>query len=338
MKAGSAGLRVFLLAAALGAASAGCPTSHHELDVVRLVIQSHFSNIPLLLADAKGHFRRQGILIERVPLEQGSQALPLLIRGDVDAAAMASTINLLSAVERGARIRIIANKGVYQRGHCAQSALVARADWAPPAEAAALREYVRGRTIAITNATGTSHFLSRVLDSIGLEESDVELVTLPQAAKLDALASGRVDLAHLGEPHLTRSRSAGFVKWLSAEEISDGLDHAYVVAAPRLWERDRDLGARFLAGYLDGVAEYRDGKTEENVAIVSRETSLAPELVREACWPAVRADGAVDLTSIREMASWAVERSLLDRAPEAEQVVDSSLLEEARRHRAIPAP
>ena len=126
MRADATASRGLVVAAALWLAAAGCPAPEPELDVVRLVIQSHFSNIPLLLAEAKGHFRRHGILIERVPLEQGSQALPLLIRGEVDAAAMTTTINLMSAVERGARIRVIANKGYYD-DVIAEAALFSRA-------------------------------------------------------------------------------------------------------------------------------------------------------------------------------------------------------------------
>jgi NitT/TauT family transport system substrate-binding protein len=325
-----------LLVTVLLGTGAGCAPQDPgpELDRVRLVVQQHFSNIPLLLADAKGHFRRHGIEIERVPLEQGSQALALLIDGAVDAAAMAATVNFLSAVERGANLRVVASKGHYTNEHCAQSGLLVRADWKPPqGDPAALREYVRGRRVAITNSVGTSFFVSRVLASVGLREQDVEFLSIPHAAKLDALASGRVDIAHLGEPHVTRAVAAGFVLWRSAEDVLAGRDHAYLVAAPRLFERDRDLGARFLAAYLDGIGDYGEGKTDENVAIVARETKIDPALLLEACWPAVRADGAVDVESIRELAAWAVERDLLERAPDAERLVDRGLIEEARRRR-----
>ena len=73
---------------------AAAPTTP-ETDLVRLVVQKRFTNIPLLIADAGGFFEREGLRIERVPLDSGSDALPLLIRGQVDAAAMTSTVNLL---------------------------------------------------------------------------------------------------------------------------------------------------------------------------------------------------------------------------------------------------
>ncbi len=335
----AAALGGLLLVAGLLGAVTGCqPRQDGELEVVRLVVQQRFSNIPLLLADAKGHFRRHGIRIERIPLERGSEALPLLIRGRVDAAAMATTVNLLSAVERGAHIRIVANKGYYPADHCAQSALVARADWAPPAGETELREYVRGRKIAIANSTGTSFLISRVLDSIGLAERDVDIVGLPDAAKLDALANGQVDLAHLGEPDVARSRARGFVVWRSSEQVMPGLDQAYIVVASRLYERDRELGARFLAAYLEGVTDYLGGKSPENVAVVALETGLEPSLIRDSCWPAIRADGRVHLETLRLIGAWAVERGLLERAPAAERLVDLGLLAEARRRVAGTAP
>jgi ABC-type nitrate/sulfonate/bicarbonate transport system substrate-binding protein len=169
-----------------------------------------------------------------------------------------------------------------------------------------------------------------------MTESDVEIVVLPDNAKLDALARGQVDLAHLGEPWVARSRARGMVVWRSGEQVSTGLDMAYIVFSSRLLEEDRELGVRFLAGYLEGVADYLGGKTEENVAIVARETGLEPDLIREACWPAVRADGSVDLETLRLVGAWAVERGLLERAPDPELLVDRELLAEARLRLAGP--
>lgn len=319
----------------VGLLVAGCRPrpAETELDVVRLVVQKRFTNIPLLIADAGGFFEREGIRIDRVPLSQGSEALPLLIRGQVDAAAMTSTVNLLSAIDRGATLRIVANKGYHASDQCSGSGLVARPGWAPPDGPEPLREYLRGSRFATTNSMGTNFVLSALLEQIGLSEGDVEQLSLPQAAKADALRRGTIDLAYAGEPDVSHLIGQGFALWLAANEILPDRDIAYVVFAPTLLGERRDLGIRFLRAYLAAVADYGEGKSDERVALVARETGLDPELVRRACWPAVRASGEVDLDTIREVGDWAVERGLLDRAPSPARVVDRSILEEARASR-----
>jgi ABC-type nitrate/sulfonate/bicarbonate transport system substrate-binding protein len=319
--------------ALIGALSACTPAPEDDLDVVRLAVQERFSEIPLLLADAKGHFRRRGIRIHRVRIRQGSEALPLLIRGTIDAASMALAINLLSAVEQGADIRLVANKGALPAGHCAQSGLMARGDWAPPEDPAELRRYLRGRRIAITSSSGASFFVSTLLDSLGLEERDVEIFPLPEPARVDALAAGRIDLAQIGEPNVTRLLPQGFVMWRSMEQVLPGRDQSFIVFSSRLTRQDRKLGHRFLAAYLDWLEDYGRGKTEDNVAVVAQETGFEPELLKAACWPAMRPGGGVDLETIALIGTWAVEQGLLDRAPTAESLVDRAILKEARELR-----
>lgn len=319
-----------VVALALGCGDAA-PTTP-ETDLVRLVVQKRFTNIPLLIADAGGFFEREGLRIERVPLDSGSDALPLLIRGQVDAAAMTSTVNLLSAIDRGAEIRIVANKGYHATDQCASSGLLVRPDWSPPDDPQGLREYVRGRRFSTTNAMGTNFVFSALLDQLGVRDDEVEQISLPQAGKAEALRRGTIDLAYAGEPDIAHLVDQGFVLWRSSNEIQPDRDIAYVVFAPTLLGERRDVGVRFLRAYLAAIADYREGKSDERVALVARETGLEPELVRGACWPAVRASGEVDLETIREVGAWAVKRGFLDRAPEPSRVVDRSILEEARTH------
>jgi len=338
---------IALLLAGFACPSLSCREPSHfgpETTTVRLVIQRKLSNLPLLIADAKGSFARRGIRIERVPLGQGSEALPLLVRDEVDAAAMTTAINFLSAVQRGAELRVVASKGTYEAGHCSQTALVGRRGWSPPENADELRESLRGSRIGVTNSLGVTRFLTKSLETVGLDVEDVELQIIPNAGKIDALRKGRVDLARLGEPLLSRLVAEGYVVWKTPEDVLTGEDFSYIVFSRHLALEDRDLGRRFLEGYLEGIEAYLEGKTEENLELASRETGLEVEALRASCWPAVRRNAEIDPETLQRVGAWAVQRGYLDDAPAPVSYVDSTLLDAAvavraaERHSAGEAP
>ncbi len=115
------------------------------LDKVRMSVTGYLSDGPVLLADARGHFRARGIELERVHLGDTSEAVPLLIRGRIDAAAMAMSVNLVSAVSRGAPIRIVANKGFDDPSSCPEVSVVVRPGWKVPPRGPGLRAALTGR-------------------------------------------------------------------------------------------------------------------------------------------------------------------------------------------------
>ncbi|MFE3444871.1 ABC transporter substrate-binding protein [Nocardia sp. NPDC059180] len=63
---------------------------------------------------------------------------------------------------------------------------------------------IKGRKIAYAEGTSQQAAVLRLLDKAGLATSDVELVRIQLAEFLDAVRTGQVDIAPLGEPNVTR--------------------------------------------------------------------------------------------------------------------------------------
>ncbi len=184
----------------------------------------------------------------------------------------------------------------------------------------------------MSRSIGKSALISGLLGYLGLSDGDLRIVSMPNAAKIDALRSGGVDMAILVEPEVARARQSGLTVWLRSSDWQSGADFSYIVLGSRLLSDDRDLGRRFVAAYAAGVADYRAGKTPTNLRLLAQETKLAPELLDAACWAAVRAGGVVDLDSVSRYLAWAVRSGLLvDRAPSPGEMIDGALLEEASR-------
>ena len=83
--------------------------------------------------------------------------------------------------------------------------------------------------------------------------------------------------------------------------------------------------------YLEGVRQYQEGSTDRNVAILAKYTKLEPELLKKVCWPAIPADGSVNLDSIRDFQAWAVERGDMQSVVDPEAFWDGRFLQEAEQ-------
>ena len=49
-----------------------------------------------------------------------------------------------------------------------------------------------------------------------------------------------------------------------------------VYYGPAILDKDPELGKRFMVGYLKGVKQYNEGKTERNLAILQNYTKSGP--------------------------------------------------------------
>ena len=92
---------------------------------------------------------------------------------------------------------------------------------------------------------------------------------------------------------------------------------------------DREAGARFLAGYLKGVRQYNEGKTERNLQIIAEATGESIDLLKAACWVPVRADGSIVFAGVDPFQQWSIARKQLDKPVTEEQFWDPSFLAEA---------
>ena len=93
-----------------------------------------------------------------------------------------------------------------------------------------------------------------------------------------------------------------------------------------------------MVGYLRGVRQYNLGKTPRNVEIISKETAVDPDLLRDACWETIRGDGKINVGSVLDYERWAVRRGLLDAPLPPEKFWDSSFVDAANGMLGPPAP
>jgi len=312
-------LRWTVLVVLAAGTAAGCDATPEEsqkkgLRRLRVSYSAHISFGPLMIAQDNGYFRDEGLDVEFVRTMQPEETLVALVTGDIDVRPGALHAGFLSAIAQRAPIRIVAGLGVLARDGCTYFGIALRPGLAP-AGTPPLRR-VRASQDGVTR-----YVVSRMLQTRGMTLQGVETIRLPEPVMVSALESGAIDAGAASEPTLSRLVAVGNL-WISGQDAVPDFQWGVIMFGERLLVRERDTGMRFIRAYQRGVAEYRLGKTDRNVAIIAEGTGESLERTRAACWLEFNADSHIDWGSVEGFQAWANAERFMERVVSREQAVD----------------
>ncbi len=324
----------------LAAEGAGAPEPAGALaQVVRLRFGSpgSVSDAGVILGEARGFFREQGIEVEFVPFQSALDTAVPLAAGELAAAGGVFGISLLNAVDRGLALKAVADKGGSGPGFefvqvPVRSDLLASGDVRGPRD-------LRGRRIAMTaTRSGGELVVARMLAQQGVGIDEVELIALGYPEMLVAFANGAIDAALVIEPTLTAGAARGlFTAWEPGQSSSvmGGPYQAGLLYYGSQFMAQTDLARRFMVGYLQGVRAYNDafGRGEgraEAVRVLTEMTAIKdPVLYEQMQMPALDPDGRINRPSLQAEIDYYRARGYYTGTATLDTVVDSSFAEYA---------
>lgn len=292
------------------------------------------SHAPLYIAQQEGFFEALGLDVELVPFRLPTDLIPLLLTGDLDAGVVSVTPSVLNAISGGGQIKYVANKGYYNPDlECVFSGWTARTELL---ENGGLDDMANMEGLIIGTAPGglLEYALDRLLALGELTQEDIEFVSIrSQAALLEALGNGAVDIASQGEPWILRSRNAGYADVLiSNSMLMPNYDLGLIAYGPNLLG-NTEVGQRFMLAYLNAVEFYSEGKTDRNSELVAEYSGLTLEEVKQACWQPIKADGQINVDAIMDFQEWALAKGYIDSVVDPEQFWDSQFIDYANDNR-----
>lgn len=299
------------------------------------------SSAPLFIGIEKGFFKEQGI---ELGVEWFEAAHPIAVAtasNKVDIGATGITASLYNMVAGGQKLAIVADKGREQKGYSSSAVLVTTELYQK-----GVRDIgqLKGKRVGITQTGSTFHYMiGRLLETKGLTLKDIELVPLGKLGSLMAsLESKQVDAVILNEPNITKVEKAGYGKVIT--QVGDLIEYqtSGLFFSPNLTQ-DKDSAVRFLKGYVkssryyyDAVLVKKDGKLvpgknyEEVVQIIAKYTG-APAADIKAGLPYMDRDAKLLSQDIAVQIDWYLKHKMIEKAVDAKQVVNTSLLEDALR-------
>lgn len=303
-------------------------TTELQNDTVTMAISHNLGDGPFFIAEAEGYFTEFGIQINYVNINETTEAVALLVSGDIDVYASSLNTGIINILSQDPSVKVVADRGHSKTGDCSYLGLVVRKDLFESGSITRAADF-KGLSISATNAGSTGFLLSTYLAQGGLIFDDVEIDKLPKAAYLDAFGNKSIDAIFTVEPYLTALHKDGnSVLLVGAEDIVDVFQFGVVAFGKKL-SGDPDLGTRFLAAYLKGVRQYNEGKTDRNIDILVENSGESLEVVKESCWASINLDGSVDFAGVDPFQRWSIENGYLEKGVTQDQFYDPSFLESA---------
>ena len=331
-------LSIWLLAS-FGFAVAPAPQAK-AAETVTLGLPSTASDVFFFLAKSKGYFETEGIDVQFIHFPSAAQMIAPLGTGELDVAAGTVAAGLYNAVERGIRMRIVADKGSVGPGF-EWSTLLVRKDLVESGRYRRLTD-LKGMTVATAaKGAGSESSLNEALKKGGLKFTDVNVVYMGFSAMYAALANKGIDACVSAEPVQTQMLRAGLVERGTPDVVYPGQQAAVVLYSEAFAPKKMALARKFMRSYLRATRFYNDAladgslaspKASEIVSLLIKYTDLKDRAIYERMTPfAVDPDGKINLATLRNDLEFYKTRQLVGPNMSVEAVVDMSFVEEAAK-------
>jgi NitT/TauT family transport system substrate-binding protein len=257
--------RLFQLAAAL-ALTVGSAFGAAAADRVSVGVVNASSDIALFIADAKGYFKEAGLDVQFNAFDSAAKMVAPLGAGQLDVGAGAASSGLYNAVERGIKLRVVADKARNAPGYGFQSFMVRKA-LIDDGSVKSLAD-LKGRKVAIVAAASSdASVLDQAMRSAGLDFADVEKVYLGFSQHLAAFQNGAIDASITTEPTVSALIKAGVAVRLTGNDaFYPNAQTAVILYGGEFAAKRGDVGKRFMRAYIRAVRDYNDALKDGHLA------------------------------------------------------------------------
>jgi len=215
------------------------------------------------IAEQKGLFRKHGIDTEIIVTGQGGAAgISALLANDIQLVASAGD-SLVAAALQGADTVMIA--GVVNKG---LQRIMVRPDIKTPAE-------LKGKRVGVTRIGAVSHsVLLMILKRWNMSPSDVQVLQVGSSPNmLASLDKGGLDAAVITIPSMFVAEDRGYKVLLDLADTDIYYLQTMVATTRSYVKTNRDKAIRFLKGYLEGIAYFKQNR-KESLEVVKKKLRL----------------------------------------------------------------
>jgi NitT/TauT family transport system substrate-binding protein len=318
---------VMLIIIALIASCSG--TGESKDNIVKISDNGTAGQAPIYIALEEGYFEDQGVQVELVAINRSTEAIAAMIGGDIDVVTGGAGASIINTIQVEENIKVVADRGHISKGHCTYMGVLVNLDLFESGKVAGPQDFVNYSIGG--NSTGVSAYLMELyMNQAGLSLKDLNLSSIPPSSIEEALANQTIAAATFVAPRISKAVNSGAgVLVAGLEDFVDDYQSSVLSFGKKLMLDNRELGVKFMAGYLLGVKQFNEGQTERNLEIVSKYTQTPVEELEGTCWPLINNDGHINFETFADFQDWSVQEGALEKAITEEEFWDSHFTEEA---------
>ncbi len=203
------------------------------------------------IAQKKGFFAKNGVDVDLVYFQGGSQVIQAMLGGDLPMTVTAGPEGVIAKLQ-GADIALLAANNPTMHFTLFVAPEIKKA------------EDLRGKTAGISRFGSSSDFsIKYIFKSLGLADRDVTIVQIgDNPSRLAALKTNAIQASVFTTPNTVRARKAGFVSMVDAYKLGLKFQGSGIAATGSFLRDHRPIVEQFFKGFLEGVAYAKTHKAE----------------------------------------------------------------------------
>jgi len=306
----------------------------NQLQTVKVAFDNAPSEAGIILGDKLGFYEKQGIKIEYVKFNSGADELSSVASNQVDVSRGIINAGLFNAANQGIDIKLVADGGHNTPGKGYFQIALKKG----LGENYKTYQDMKGMRIAIASIGSINElFVVKALEKGGLTKEDIEFVIVDSFPDmLTAVANGNADAAMQIEPLITKGVDEGILEWWKdPDEYAQGEEISVLMYSPN-FIKDKDLGNRFMIGYLQGVRAYNDALVtgdkdrDKVVDILTKNTFVdTPDIFIRMKPPGLDPNGYVLKEGVINDQKFYIQNGLVKSEADIDKLIDNSYVENA---------
>ncbi|MCC6169207.1 MAG: ABC transporter substrate-binding protein [Caldilineaceae bacterium] len=255
---------------------------------------------PLFIAAEKGYFEEEGMRVELLPVEGGTENVVQVAAGNFDVAGGGIGAGMLNAVARGIEFEIVAPLHT-ERPPLTSPLVVSKARY-DSGELTQVADLAGKKVSTNSKGAATEYWLWRALQQGGLDFPDVEVLGVGFREVAAALESGSLDAGILGEPLATLAEDQGLITRLSDDFIDNFT--STVIYYNKDWSAaNPELAQGFVKAFIRGARDLNGDAwyDDANLAIIEKYTGVPADVIRRASRSYHDPNGQVPLDDLTEL-------------------------------------
>ncbi|HEY1236093.1 MAG TPA: ABC transporter substrate-binding protein [Candidatus Binatia bacterium] len=232
------------------------PAAAAELTRVRVGILATGEFCQTYIAQKKGFFAKNGLDVELIYFQGGSQVIQAMLGGELPLTVTAGPEGVIAKLQGGDIALLSANNPTMHFSLYVAPEIKKGED-------------LRGKTAGISRFGSASDFsIKYILKSMNLGERDVTIVQIgDNPSRLAALKTKAIQATVFTTPNTVRARKAGFVSLVDAYKLGLKFQGSGIAASGPFLRDHRPVVEQFMKGFLEGVA-YAKIHREESLPLI----------------------------------------------------------------------
>lgn len=213
-----------------------------------------------------------GIKVEWAQFAQGPQLMEAMNVGKIDIGSVGETPPIFAQAAGAQIVYLAGQKTTLETGRGSVIAVTPESPIQTVAD-------IKGQKVVFQKASASHYFILRALEDVGLQYSDIKVLSMPTVESRGAFIEGNIPVWVTSDPHLALAEKLGRVRILRDARGIDSPGGYYV--GSRQFALENSELVRIVIEEIDKIEQWAEANPQETAKLIAPEQKLELDVMQK---------------------------------------------------------